>query len=97
MQIEFDSDKRHKTLTERGLDLARAGEVFAGVTVTAEDARFDYNEPRFKSGVGTSESGGKGNQRIRAADRSGCSTVPLLIYRGRPASIHRCVMPRARL
>ena len=47
MQIEFDPDKRHKTLTERGLDFARAGEVFAGVTVTAEDARFDYNEPLF--------------------------------------------------
>ena len=47
MQIEFDPDKRDKTLTERGLDFARAGEVFAGVNVTAEDARFDYGEPRF--------------------------------------------------
>lgn len=47
MQIEFDPDKREKTLTERGLDFARADEVFAGVNVTAEDARFDYGEPRF--------------------------------------------------
>ena len=47
MQIEFDTDKRDKTLTERWLDFARAGEVFAGVNVTAEDARFDYGEPRF--------------------------------------------------
>lgn len=47
MQIEFDPEKREKTLSERGLDFARAGEVFAGVTVTAEDARFDYGEPRF--------------------------------------------------
>lgn len=47
MQIEFDPDKRDKTLTERGLDFAHAGEVFAGVNVTAEDARFDYGEPRF--------------------------------------------------
>ena len=47
MQIEFDPDKRDKTLTERGLDFARAGEVFAGVNVTAEDARVDYGEPRF--------------------------------------------------
>ncbi|MFZ2854457.1 MAG: BrnT family toxin [Rhodocyclaceae bacterium] len=47
MQIEFDPDKREKTLMERGLDFARADEVFAGVNVTAEDARFDYGEPRF--------------------------------------------------
>ncbi|WP_372826929.1 BrnT family toxin [Polaromonas sp.] len=47
MQIEFDSDKRDETLTERGLDFANAGGVFAGVNVTAEDARFDYGEPRF--------------------------------------------------
>mgnify|MGYP003612190068 CR=1 FL=1 len=42
MQIEFDPDKRDKTLAERGLDFAHVGEVFAGVNVTAEDARFDY-------------------------------------------------------
>ena len=47
MQIEFDPEKRNKALTERGLDFARAEEVFAGVNVTAEDARFDYGEPRF--------------------------------------------------
>ena len=46
MQIEFDFDKRNRTLSERGLDFAHAGEVFAGVNVTAEDARFDYGEPR---------------------------------------------------
>ena len=47
MQIEFNPAKRDKTLTERGLDFTRAAEVFAGVNVTAEDARFDYGEPRF--------------------------------------------------
>ena len=47
MQIEFDLDKREKTLTERGLDFARADEVFAGESVTTEDARFDYGETRF--------------------------------------------------
>ena len=50
MQIEFDPDKRDKTLAERGLDFAQAGEVFAGVNVTAEDARFDYGETRFTTG-----------------------------------------------
>ncbi len=49
MEIEFDADKRDKTLAERGLDFARAGDVFAGATVTAEDARFDYGEPRFNT------------------------------------------------
>ena len=47
MQIDFDPDKRDATLAQRGLDFARAGEVFAGVTVSAEDARFDYGEQRF--------------------------------------------------
>lgn len=47
MQIEFDSDKRDKTLAERGLDFARAGEVFAGPGVTVEDARTNYGEQRF--------------------------------------------------
>lgn len=40
MQIEFDSGKRDKTLAERGLDFARAGEVFAQVVATAKDERF---------------------------------------------------------
>ena len=47
MQIEFDSDKREITLMERGLDFARAAEVFAGVTLTVEDARRNYGEARF--------------------------------------------------
>jgi hypothetical protein len=42
MQIDFDLEKRTKTLTERGLDFARAGEVFAGRHLTAEDTREDY-------------------------------------------------------
>ena len=47
MRIEFDPDKRDKSLAERGLDFADSAEVFAGAHVTAEDARFDYGEPRF--------------------------------------------------
>ena len=49
MQIEFDSDKREKTLAERGLDFARAGEVFAVANVTFSDDRFDYGEKRFNT------------------------------------------------
>ncbi len=47
MRIEFDQDKRVKTLAERGLDFARAGEVFAGATVTLDDTRGGYGEARF--------------------------------------------------
>lgn len=47
MQIEFDPAKRDKTLAERGLDMARADEVFDGRHFTAEDAREDYCEPRY--------------------------------------------------
>jgi len=47
MNIEFDQDKRDQTLRERGLDFARAGEVFSGVTVTGDDNRRDYGEQRY--------------------------------------------------
>lgn len=46
MQIEFDPDKRDLTLTDRGLDFARADEVFTSRHFTAEDTREDYSEPR---------------------------------------------------
>jgi uncharacterized DUF497 family protein len=49
MIIEFDTDKRDKTLSERGLDFARAGEIFAGRHLTREDARENYPEPRFQT------------------------------------------------
>jgi len=47
MQIEFDQNKREKTLKERGLDFARAAELFAGVTVTVCDNRKDYGKIRY--------------------------------------------------
>ena len=47
MPIEFDTAKRKVTLEVRGLDMARAGEVFAGATLTVEDDRRDYGEARF--------------------------------------------------
>lgn len=46
MRIIFDPAKREKTFIERGLDFARAGDVFTGVTVTMEDNRQDYGETR---------------------------------------------------
>jgi uncharacterized DUF497 family protein len=47
MQIEFDAAKRNKTLAERGLDFARAADVFAGTHLTAPDSRQDYAEDCF--------------------------------------------------
>lgn len=47
VKIEFDATKRDKTLEERGLDFARAGEVFAGRHFTGQDTRQDYAEDRF--------------------------------------------------
>lgn len=46
MNLEFDQSKRDKSLKERGLDFARANEVFSGITVTMSDNRHDYGEAR---------------------------------------------------
>lgn len=47
MKVEFDEAKRAGTLEQRGLDMARAGEVFDGATLTIEDDRMDYGETRY--------------------------------------------------
>ena len=47
MDLEFDQVKRKKTLVERGLDFARAAEVFEGTHFTGQDKRQDYEEDRF--------------------------------------------------
>jgi hypothetical protein len=41
MRIEFDAAKREQARRERGLDMARADEIFAGATLTAADDRRD--------------------------------------------------------
>lgn len=46
MDIEYPSSKRDVTLAERGLDMARAAEIFDGATLTVEDDREDYGEIR---------------------------------------------------
>jgi len=47
MRITCDPAKRDWTLRERGLDMRRAGEVFAGLHFNRSDDRYDYGEPRF--------------------------------------------------
>jgi len=46
MRIICDPAKREATLRERGLDMADAGDVFDGPTITIEDDRRDYGETR---------------------------------------------------
>ena len=48
-EFSFDSIKRATTLAERGLDFADAPRLFAGLTYTRPDERFDYPEPRFQT------------------------------------------------
>ena len=47
MRITCEPLKRQRTLAERGLDMRRAKEVFAGVHFTRAEDRFNYGEPRF--------------------------------------------------
>ncbi len=47
MDIEYDPAKRDLTFDERGLDMARAAEVFADPHLTFPDIRFEYGEERF--------------------------------------------------
>lgn len=47
MRVTCDPAKRQRTLLERGLDMRRAREVFAGLHLTRIDDRRDYGEPRF--------------------------------------------------
>jgi uncharacterized DUF497 family protein len=47
MEVQFDKAKREKTLQERGLDFARAVEVFGGTHFTGQDKRQNYEEDRF--------------------------------------------------
>jgi len=47
MKFTWDEAKRQSNLVKHGLDFADASAVFAGITFTFEDDRFDYGEQRF--------------------------------------------------
>jgi len=47
MRIVWGEAKRHTNLRKHCFDFADAEEVFAGMTCTIEDGRFDYGEQRF--------------------------------------------------
>ncbi|MBC8263683.1 MAG: BrnT family toxin [Anaerolineales bacterium] len=46
-KFTWDEAKRRSNLVKRRLDFADAPVVFAGITFTFEDDRFDYGEERF--------------------------------------------------
>jgi len=49
MNIHWHESKRCSNLTKHGLDFADAEQVFAGPTLTLEDARVSYGEQRFNT------------------------------------------------
>jgi uncharacterized protein len=49
VKITFDPAKRQAALDGRGLNLADASIVFAGLTITVQDTRRDYGEARFQT------------------------------------------------
>jgi uncharacterized DUF497 family protein len=49
VRISFDDQKRRLTLLHRGLDFARAGEVFDGTEFTWLDDWADYGEDRYNT------------------------------------------------
>jgi uncharacterized DUF497 family protein len=46
VQIEYDPEKRRRTMSERGLDFESAAAVFQGPVIDIPDERQDYGEPR---------------------------------------------------
>ncbi|MEM1151752.1 MAG: BrnT family toxin [Pseudomonadota bacterium] len=47
IEVGFDAEKRRLTLERRGLDMTRAGEIFAGPHQSVQDSRQDYGEDRW--------------------------------------------------
>ncbi len=47
VRYEWDEAKRQSNIQKHGIDFVGIEKVFAGKTVTIQDDRFDYGEPRF--------------------------------------------------
>ena len=47
MLFEWDEDKRSSNIRKHGIDFVGVEKAFDGATLTVEDDRFDYGEPRF--------------------------------------------------
>jgi uncharacterized protein len=46
LRFEWDEAKRLSNLRRHGIDFAELGEFFEGLTLDAEDERYDYGEKR---------------------------------------------------
>ncbi|HCF24673.1 MULTISPECIES: BrnT family toxin [unclassified Novosphingobium] len=49
MDLEYDEEKRQRTLRERGLNFSDATKVFDSLEIELVDDRFDYGEVRIIS------------------------------------------------
>jgi uncharacterized DUF497 family protein len=49
VRFRWNDQKRDSNLDKHGLDFVDAPEVFAGLTLTVKDERFEYGEHRFKT------------------------------------------------
>lgn len=47
MKLEWDERKRRSNLVKHGIDFADLEPLFGGLTITINDERFDYPEPRY--------------------------------------------------
>jgi len=47
MEFEWDEAKRQSNIRQHGIDFVDVPAVFDGYTVTTEDTRFAYDEPRY--------------------------------------------------
>ena len=47
MKLTWNEAKRQTNLTKHGFDFADASKVFEGFSLTFEDKRFYYSQPRF--------------------------------------------------
>jgi len=46
VKLEWDERKRRSNLAKHGIDFADLEPLFAGLTITINDERFEYPEPR---------------------------------------------------
>ena len=49
MEFEWDEAKRQSNIHKHGIDFADVPAIFDGYTVTVEDTRFAYGEPRYST------------------------------------------------
>ena len=67
--ITWDEAKQQQNIAKHGVDFSIAEEVLSGITVTQEDTRANYGEPRYQT-LGLVS--GRGRHADCAYTTSGC-------------------------